>query len=109
MAGTGGCGPSGGRGEPCGRRRAWRDVRGAGHVAVGWAALAAGDLAAAHEAREATRQAEGVILGVTWAALHVWNVEAALVEGDLPAARGCAEDAILATKGTKGHYEVAHC
>ena len=78
----------------------------AGHVAVGWVALAAGDLAVVHEAREATRQAKGVILGVTWAALHVWNVEAALVEGDLPAARGCAEDAILVTKGTKGHYEV---
>jgi predicted ATPase/class 3 adenylate cyclase/DNA-binding CsgD family transcriptional regulator len=78
-----------------------------GRVAVGAVALAAGDLAAAHEARVATRQAEGVILGITWAALHVWNVEAALADGDLPAARGCAEDAILATKGTKGHYEVA--
>ena len=79
----------------------------AGRIAVGGAALAAGDLAAAHEMREATRQAEGVILGITWAALHYWNVEAALADGDLPAARGCAEDAILATKGTKGHYEVA--
>jgi predicted ATPase/class 3 adenylate cyclase/DNA-binding CsgD family transcriptional regulator len=78
-----------------------------GRMVVGAAALAAGDLAAVHEAREATRQAEGVILGITWAALHVWNVEAALADGDLPAARGCAEDAILATKGTKGHYEVA--
>ena len=79
----------------------------AGRIAVGEAALAAGDLAAVHEMREATGQAEGVILGITWAALHVWNVEAALADGDLPAARGCAEDAILATKGTKGHYEVA--
>jgi len=77
-----------------------------GRAAVGEAALAAGDLAAAHEMREATRQAEGVILGVAWAGLHYWNVEAALADGDLPAARGCAEDAILATKGTKGHYEV---
>ena len=65
------------------------------------------DLATVHEARAATRPVEGVILGITWAALHVWNVEAALADGDLPAARGCAEDAILATKGTKGHYEVA--
>jgi DNA-binding CsgD family transcriptional regulator len=78
-----------------------------GRMALGGAALAAGDLAAVHEAREATRPAEGVILGITWAALHVWNVEAALADGDLPAARGCAEDAILATQGTKGHYEVA--
>ncbi|HEY2199335.1 MAG TPA: LuxR C-terminal-related transcriptional regulator [Mycobacterium sp.] len=76
-----------------------------GRVAVGWAALAAGDLAKVHEMREASQQAEGVILGITWAALHVWNVEAALADGDLPAARGCAEDAVLATKGTKGHYE----
>jgi predicted ATPase/class 3 adenylate cyclase/DNA-binding CsgD family transcriptional regulator len=79
----------------------------AGRIALGEAALAAGDLAAAHEMREATQQAEGVILGITWAALHYWNVEAALADGDLPAARGCAEDAILATKGSKGHYEVA--
>ena len=78
-----------------------------GRIAVGGAALAAGDLAAVHEMREATGQAEGVILGIMWAALHVWNVEAALADGDLPAARGFAEDAILATQGTKGHYEVA--
>jgi predicted ATPase/class 3 adenylate cyclase/DNA-binding CsgD family transcriptional regulator len=76
-------------------------------MAVGGVALAAGDLAVVHEMREATRQPEGVILGITWAAMHVWYVEAALADGDLPAARGCAEDAISATKGTKGHYEVA--
>jgi DNA-binding CsgD family transcriptional regulator len=58
-----------------------------GRVAVGYAALAAEDLAAVHEAREATGQAEGVILGITWAALHVWNVEAARLFGAAEAIR----------------------
>jgi DNA-binding CsgD family transcriptional regulator len=76
----------------------------AGGVALGWAALAGGDLAAVHEIREATRQAKTVSMGITSAALHVWNVEAALAEGDLPVARGCADDAVSATKETKGWY-----
>ena len=74
-------------------------------MALGWAAVVAGDIAAVHEMREATRLDHSVSMGVTSAALRCWNFEAAFVEGDLPAARVHAEDAVLATKGTTSWYE----
>jgi hypothetical protein len=56
-----------------------------GHVVLGFAALAAGDTAAAHEVREAARQHMPVVSGATAALQRVWNAEAALADGDLAA------------------------
>ena len=70
-----------------------------GHVALGMAALAAGDGAAVHELREAAGQHTSVVGGVTAAGQRVWNAEAALADGDLPAARRWAEEAVSTTTG----------
>lgn len=59
----------------------------AGHTALGTAALAAGDAAAAHEAREAALQYPIVVSGGAETAQRIWNAEAALADRDLVAAR----------------------
>jgi predicted ATPase/class 3 adenylate cyclase/DNA-binding CsgD family transcriptional regulator len=70
-----------------------------GHVALGIAALAAGDGVAAHEAREAARQDMTVVSGGTAAMQRLWNTEAALADRDLAAARRWADDAVTTTTG----------
>jgi predicted ATPase/DNA-binding CsgD family transcriptional regulator len=70
-----------------------------GHVALGIAALAAGDGAAAHEVREAARQDMTVVSGGAAAMQRVWNAEAALADRDLAAARRWADEAIATTTG----------
>ena len=70
-----------------------------GHAVVGFAALAAGDGAAAHEAREAARQDMVVVSGATAAGQRVWNAEAALADRDLAASRRWADDAVASTTG----------
>ena len=70
-----------------------------GHAVVGTAALAAGDSAAAHEAREAARQDMIVVSGGAAALQRIWNAEAALADRDLAAARRGADDAVAATTG----------
>ncbi len=70
-----------------------------GHAVVGFAALAAGDGAAVHEAREATNQHITVVSGSTELFLRVWIAEAALAGGDLAAARRRADEAVSITTG----------
>ncbi len=70
-----------------------------GHVVVGIAALAAGDGAAAHEAREAALPYPIVLSGGTAAVQRIWNAEAALADRDLAAARGWADEAVSTTTG----------
>jgi predicted ATPase/class 3 adenylate cyclase/DNA-binding CsgD family transcriptional regulator len=70
-----------------------------GHVASGFAALAAGDGAAAHEAREAALQDPIVDSGGTAALQRIWNAEAALADLDVGAARGWADEAVSTTTG----------
>jgi DNA-binding CsgD family transcriptional regulator len=69
------------------------------HAAVGTAALAAGDRAAAHEAREAARQDMTVVSGGAAAGQRIWNAEAALADRDLAAARRWADKAVATTTG----------
>jgi predicted ATPase/class 3 adenylate cyclase/DNA-binding CsgD family transcriptional regulator len=69
-----------------------------GHVAVGRAALAAGDVAAAHDAHEAARPHTSVG-GATAALRHVFEVETALADGDLDSARRRADEAVSTTTG----------
>ena len=70
-----------------------------GHAVVGTVALAAGDGATAHEAREAARQDIIVVSGGAAALQRVWNAEAALADRDLAAARRWADDAVATTTG----------
>jgi predicted ATPase/class 3 adenylate cyclase/DNA-binding CsgD family transcriptional regulator len=70
-----------------------------GHAAVGFAALAAGDGAAAHEAREAANPHITVVSGRTAAVQRIWNAEAALADEDLAAARRWADEAVSTTTG----------
>ena len=71
-----------------------------GHCGLGFAALAAGDAAAAHEAREAGPQDMIVVSGGATAAVQrVWNAEAALADGDLAPARRWADEAVSTTTG----------
>ena len=70
-----------------------------GHVVLGFAALAAGDFAAAHEAREAALQYPIVVSGGVAALHRRWNAEAALAERDLAAARRWADEAVSTTTG----------
>jgi predicted ATPase/class 3 adenylate cyclase/DNA-binding CsgD family transcriptional regulator len=69
------------------------------HAVVGIAALAAGDGAAAHEAREAARQDMIVVSGGAAAAQRIWNAEAALADRDLATARRWADEAVSTTTG----------
>jgi DNA-binding CsgD family transcriptional regulator/tetratricopeptide (TPR) repeat protein len=71
-----------------------------GHAVVGIAALAAGDGAAVHEAREAARQDMNVVIGAAAGLQRVWNAEAALADRDLAAARRWAEEAVSTTTGS---------
>jgi DNA-binding CsgD family transcriptional regulator len=66
---------------------------------VGFAALAARDLAAAHEAREAINKQMTVVSGSTALFGRLWNAEAALADGDLTAARRWADEAASTTTG----------
>jgi predicted ATPase/class 3 adenylate cyclase/DNA-binding CsgD family transcriptional regulator len=70
-----------------------------GHVASGLAALAAGDFAAAHEAREAALQCPIVVSGGAAGLQRIWNAEAALADRDLAAARRWADEAASTTTG----------
>jgi predicted ATPase/class 3 adenylate cyclase/DNA-binding CsgD family transcriptional regulator len=70
-----------------------------GHMASGFAACAAGDFAAAHEAREAALQYPIVVSGGTPALQRIWNAEAALADRDLAAARRWADEAVSTTTG----------
>ncbi|MGO8964206.1 MAG: helix-turn-helix transcriptional regulator [Mycobacterium sp.] len=70
-----------------------------GHVASGFAALAAGDFAAAHEAREAALQCPIVVSGGSAALQRIWNAEAALADRDLAAARRWVDEAVSTTTG----------
>jgi predicted ATPase/class 3 adenylate cyclase/DNA-binding CsgD family transcriptional regulator len=69
------------------------------HAFVGFAALAAGDRAAAHEAREAARQDMTVVSGGAAAGQRIWNAEAALADRDLAAARRWADEGVATTTG----------
>jgi predicted ATPase/DNA-binding CsgD family transcriptional regulator len=71
----------------------------AGYVALGIAALAAGDSAAAHEAREASLACRIVVSGGAEASQRIWNAEAALADRDLAAARRWADEAVSTTSG----------
>jgi predicted ATPase/class 3 adenylate cyclase/DNA-binding CsgD family transcriptional regulator len=70
-----------------------------GHVTSGFAALAAGDFAAAHEAREAALRYPIVVSGATAAGQRIWNAEGALADRDLAAARRWADEAVSTTSG----------
>jgi DNA-binding CsgD family transcriptional regulator len=70
-----------------------------GHAVSGFAALAAGDFAAAHEAREAASQYPIVVGGGTAAMQRIWNAEAALADQDLAAASRWADEAVSTTTG----------
>ena len=65
-----------------------------GHVALGIAALAAGDVTAAREAREATLQYTIVVSGGADEMQRIWNAEVALADRDLAAARRWADEAV---------------
>jgi predicted ATPase/class 3 adenylate cyclase/DNA-binding CsgD family transcriptional regulator len=69
------------------------------HASVGFAALAAGDGAAVHKAREAARQDMTVVSGGTAAVQRIWNAEAALADQDLAAARRWADEAVATMSG----------
>ena len=64
-----------------------------GHLVVGFAALAAGDRAAVHQAREAGSQHSSAV-GSMVALQRIWNVESALADGDVAAARQFADQAV---------------
>jgi DNA-binding CsgD family transcriptional regulator len=70
-----------------------------GHAVSGFAALAAGDFAAAHEAREAALHHPIVLGGGTAAAQRIWNADGALADRDLAAARRWADEAVSTTTG----------
>jgi predicted ATPase/class 3 adenylate cyclase/DNA-binding CsgD family transcriptional regulator len=67
-----------------------------GHVVLGFAALAAGDGAAA---REASNQQMTVVGGATALLQRLWYAEAALADEDLAAARRWADEAVSTTTG----------
>ena len=69
-----------------------------GHLVSGFAALAAGDGAAVHEARQAGCQHTSAV-GSTMALQRIWNIASAFADGDLAAARGCADEAVSTTGG----------
>jgi DNA-binding CsgD family transcriptional regulator len=69
-----------------------------GPVVLGFAALAAGDGAAVHEARQAGCQHTSAV-GSMVAMQRIWNTESALADGDLAVARGWADEAISTTAG----------
>ena len=68
------------------------------HLALGYAALAAGDVAAVHEARQAAGQQPTVIADAT-PLQPPWNAEAALADGDLTAACRWADEAVSRSTG----------
>jgi DNA-binding CsgD family transcriptional regulator len=68
-------------------------------MALGFAALAAGDAAAVHEAREAAGQHMTVVSGATAFLQRSCNAEAALVDGDLATARGRADEFVSTSNG----------
>ncbi len=70
-----------------------------GHMALGIAALAAGDGAAAHEAREATLRHKIFVTGGAGQVQRIWSAEAALADRDLAAARRWADEAVSTTTG----------
>jgi predicted ATPase/class 3 adenylate cyclase/DNA-binding CsgD family transcriptional regulator len=70
-----------------------------GRAMCGFAALAAGDVAAARGIRVAGDRDETVIGGATAAIRRIWNVEAALLDTDLAAAHELADDAVSTTTG----------
>ena len=82
-----------------GGRGAGREIlRYSGTLVLGFAALAAGDGAAAHEAREAGCQHASAV-GSMVAIQRVWNIASALADGDVAAARSCADEAVSTVSG----------
>jgi DNA-binding CsgD family transcriptional regulator len=69
-----------------------------GAVVMGFAALAAGDGAAVHEARQAGCKHTSAV-GSMVAMQRVWNTESALADTDLAGARGWADEAVSTTTG----------
>jgi predicted ATPase/class 3 adenylate cyclase/DNA-binding NarL/FixJ family response regulator len=69
-----------------------------GYLVSGFAALAAGDGAAVHQARQAASQHTSA-LGATVAIHRIWNIECALADGDLAAARRWADEAVSTATG----------
>jgi predicted ATPase/class 3 adenylate cyclase/DNA-binding CsgD family transcriptional regulator len=70
-----------------------------GRAVCGFAALAAGDIAGSRRLRAAGSQDETVVSGATAVLRRIWNVEAALVDTDLAAARDLADEAVSTTTG----------
>jgi predicted ATPase/DNA-binding CsgD family transcriptional regulator len=70
-----------------------------GQVALGFVALAAGDVAAMRESRAGAWQEEIISTGVAAALRRTWSAEAALADGDLAAARDCADEAVATATG----------
>jgi predicted ATPase/class 3 adenylate cyclase len=70
-----------------------------GHMLLGFTALAAGNGAGVHQAREAAHQDPSDYTGVTAAVQRIWNAEAALADGDHAAARDWADEAVTTTTG----------
>jgi predicted ATPase/class 3 adenylate cyclase/DNA-binding CsgD family transcriptional regulator len=68
------------------------------YMALGITALAAGDVATAHQACEAAWQHHSVLCA-TAAVGRAYNAQAALAGGDLVAARGWADDAVATATG----------
>ncbi|MCV6966130.1 LuxR family transcriptional regulator [Mycobacterium intermedium] len=72
-------------------------IEGLGYLALGWARLAAGDVAGA---RDALAKAYGRIPDAGFAATNLmWRAETELAAGDVAAARLWAEQGVLATAG----------
>ena len=69
------------------------------YLALGYAALATEDRAAAHEARQAARQDTSFAGGMAAQLRRAWNAEAALADRDLAAARRWADEAVSTTTG----------
>jgi predicted ATPase/class 3 adenylate cyclase/DNA-binding CsgD family transcriptional regulator len=69
-----------------------------GHLVVGFAALAAGDRAAVHQAREKGSQHSSAV-GSMVVLQRIWNVESALADGDVAAARKFADEAVSTVTG----------
>ncbi len=69
-----------------------------GYMVMGIAALAAGDGAAVHQARQAGSQHTSAVVAMS-AIQRIWNVEAALADGDLGAARNLADEAVSTVAG----------
>ncbi len=69
-----------------------------GYLVVGFAALAAGDRPAVHQARETGSQYSSAV-GSMVVLQRIWNVESALADRDIAAARTFADEAVSTVSG----------